>query len=139
QATVFYGDTVRTGAGSNASISVPGKGMLVLLPETEVELGKSRYAQYFAILKQGAVSVHSLAGSQRFDIEVGSFLVTPGQTTEGGEDIERAADGSARVKATLGAVGVISLNGPDAVFIQSGQMVTISANGQLSAPPQAQE
>ena len=139
QSTVFYGDTIRTEAGANAVITVPMKGTLVVLPQTEISLGKARYGQYFAVLKHGGVSVHSLAGAQRFDVEIGGFLVTPGQTSEGGEEIERAADGSARVRATLGAVGVISLSGPEAVFIQSGQVATISADGRLSAPAPLQQ
>jgi hypothetical protein len=135
QATVFYGDVVRTGPGANAVLTVTGRGMIVMLPETEISFGESASGAYFASLRRGAAGMHSLANARSFEIQVGGYLVTSGQPAEASAaDIERAADGSGHVKAVVGSIGIVPLRGPEGVFIQAGQEVTISADGRLLPP-----
>jgi hypothetical protein len=135
QTTIFPGDTLRTGAGGSATIEVPGKGMLLILQQTQISFGGP--GTYFAEVKQGGVNLRSLGGVENFELQMGNVVVTPDPAAEAGAEIRRAADGSAQVKATLGSVGLVSLRGQETVFIKAGQEMGISAEGRLasSAPP----
>ncbi len=134
QAMVFVGDALRTGPGGTAELVVPGKGTLLICQQTQLSFEVP--GGYFAALKQGAASFRSFAGVQNFEIHLGSFVVTPDPEAEAGADIERAADGSAHITATLGSVGVIAVEGPQSTFIHAGQEVFVSPDGRLlSAAP----
>jgi hypothetical protein len=136
QATVFPGDTLRTGVGGSATLEVPTKGTLLILEQTQISFGTG--AGYFAELRQGAISLRSLGGVGNFEIQIGEFVVTPDPSGEAGAEIRRAADGSTQVNATQGSVGLISLKGSQTVFINAGQRMDISADGKLlpATPPQ---
>jgi ferric-dicitrate binding protein FerR (iron transport regulator) len=137
EVTLFLGDTVRTGAGSTAALTVPGKGTLSISQQTQLSFGGPK--AYFAELKQGAVSLRAFAGAKDFDIQIGNFVVTSDPAVGADADIERAADGSARVMVTTGSVGVIGVGQPEAVFLHAGQEVAISAMGRLLAAPPTQQ
>ena len=127
--TVFLGDTLRTGTGGNAALSIPGKGTLVISQQTQLSFGSAR--AYFAELKQGAVNLRVFPGAKDLDIQIGNFVVAPDPVAGANADIERAADGSARIRATTGSVGVIGVGEPGVVFITAGQEAVISAAGRL--------
>ena len=110
EAVVFSGDTVRTGADGSAALEVAGKGMLLIFQHTEISFAGRGY---FATLKQGIVSFHTIADVRNFEVRMGSIVIVPGGTVAATVDIEREADGSARVMCTLGSgpIGVVSLEG----------------------------
>jgi hypothetical protein len=58
-------------------------------------------------------------------------VVAPDPTAETAADIERAAHGSARVKVTLSSMGVIILEGPEAVFLRAGQEAYVFPAGDI--------
>jgi hypothetical protein len=130
EGTVFAGDTVRTGATGAASITLAGRGRLILAASTEVVLaGASRY---LASLEAGTVGLNALADAQSFQLRVGNFLVVPSPEAAATAEIERAADGSARITCMSGSVGVIALEGEEVVFLRAGQTGRISADGRFS-------
>jgi hypothetical protein len=69
-------------------------------------------------------------------LRAGNFVVVAvAQGDQSTAKIDSATDGSFLVTATEGSVGVVPLEGPpNGVFLQPGQSVTISAQGELSAP-----
>jgi len=136
EATIFPGDTVRSAAGGSAALDVPGKGKLLIAQRTQVSIVGPQ--GYFAALKQGAVSFHSNAGVTNFEIQIGNVVIAPDPAAEAAADIERAPDGSARIKATQGSVGVIALDGTATIFLRPGQEAFVSSEGKilLSAPTQ---
>lgn len=138
--TVFAGDTIRTGSDGAASVVVAGRGSLILAAGTEITLSEER--RFLAILNRGAVGLRALPSVRSFGIRVGDFVVAPSPEAEATAEIERAADGSARVRCAEGSVGVIPLEGAGSLFLGAGESATISADGRLartgapsSAPP----
>jgi hypothetical protein len=133
---VFSGDTVRTGADGGATLDVAGKGTFLIYPRTEISFAGRGY---FAMLKQGTVSFHTIADVKNFEVRIGGIVVAPEGTEDATADIERAADGSARVRCTLGSMGVISLEGSNSVFLRPGQEAYISPDGEITLASGKQE
>jgi len=130
-ATVFYGDTLRIGNGG-ANLSVAGRGMLTFSANTIASFNEVEFAGYFMTLKQGSVTFHSFINAKNFEILVGSFVVSPDAKAEAGAAIERHADGSAQIQCTLGSVGVISSEGPESLYLTSGQEAYVLPDGKLT-------
>jgi hypothetical protein len=90
--------------------------------------------QLVAELKSGTVVMSSLSGPSGINLRAGNFVVVA--VTQGDQStskIETAADGSFLVTCVEGSVGVLPLEGPNGLFLQVGQSVSISAQGELSA------
>ena len=129
-ATVYPGDVVRTGLGGSAGLEVPDKGTILISPRTRISFNPSGY---FANLTEGAVSLKTTKPVTNFQIQISQFVVIPESEVENvAAEIGRAADGSARVKALTGSVGVIDLDGVQTVFLYAGEEVAISPDGVLS-------
>src|SRR5262249_53333780 len=70
----------------------------------------------------------------KFQVRTADFVVIPGpEAPSAVSEISRSADGSSRITCTSGAVGVLALEGTEAVFLRPGQYVTVSAAGALQA------
>ena len=136
EVVVFSGDTVRTGADGSATLEVAGKGMFLIYQHTEISFAGRRY---FATLKQGTVSFRTVADVKNFEVRMGGIVVAPEGTAAATADIEREADGSARVRCTLGSMGVISLEGSNSAFLRPGQEAYISPDGKITLASAKQE
>jgi len=129
-ATIYPGDVVRTGLGGSAGLEVPNKGTILIYPQTQISFNPSGY---FANLTEGTVSLKTTGPVTDFQIQISQFVVIPESDVENvAAEIERAADGSARVKALGGSVGIIDLDGTQTVFISTGEEVAISPDGVLT-------
>lgn len=133
--TLYVGETVRTGADGVAGLAISGRGMLIISPQSEISFAST--ARYSASLARGTVGLHSPGGAQTFVIQVGNYVVVSVGGVEAAFEIERAADGSARVSCSSGEAGVIALEGPEHVFVPAGQTAAISAEGALLRVPPA--
>jgi ferric-dicitrate binding protein FerR (iron transport regulator) len=133
-ATVMTGDTVRTDPTSTATFTMGGKGSLQIAANTEVVFSGSQ--QYVAQLKSGIVVMNPLGGPSGISLRTGSFVVVGvTQDQQSSARIEAGSDGSFRVSCLSGSVGVVPIEGaPNGNFLQPGQSITISPQGQLSAP-----
>jgi hypothetical protein len=129
-ATVYAGDVVHTGLDGNAGLEVPNKGTILISPQTQISFN---VPGYFANLTEGAVTLKTTEPVTNFQVQVGKFVVIPASDVENvAAEIEHAADGSSRVKALGGSVGVIDLDGVQTIFISTGEEITISPDGVLS-------
>jgi hypothetical protein len=130
-ATVFYGDSLRTGNGG-ATLNVVGKGVLTFSANTVVAFNEVEFSGYFMTLKQGTVSFHSFIDVKNFEILIGNYVVSPDARADAGGMIERHADGSATIQCSLGSVGVISTEGPESIYLNSGQEAYVLPDGKLT-------
>ena len=136
EVTLFAGDSLRTGADGAASVTFSGRGMLIVANQTEVSFAPS--PRYFAELRHGVAEFRTLAGATNFELRTGNFIVVPVSEPEAAADIERAPDGTTKITCTKGSMGVISLEGPESIFLHPGEGATISPDGRLSTTaPQA--
>jgi hypothetical protein len=132
ESTIFSGDTLRTGNAGTATFVTSGKGSFKLAPRSQVVFAGN--PQYVAELKSGVVVMSSLSGPSGINLRAGNFAVVA--VTQGDQStskIETAADGSFVVTCVEGSVGVLPLDGPNGLFLQVGQSVNISPQGELSA------
>jgi hypothetical protein len=130
--TIFSGDVVRTGGAGSATFTLSGKGSLKITPNTQVVFTGA--PQYVGELKAGSVVMSSLSGATGINLRTGNSVVVA--VTEGEQstsNIDMAADGSFFISCLDGSVGVIPLQGANGIFIQAGQSVSISPQGDLSA------
>jgi len=130
-ATVFYGDTLRTGNGG-ATLNVVGKGVLTFSPNTVVSFSEVVFSGYFMTLKQGSVSFHSFINAKNFETLIGNYVVSPDTRADAAAAIERHPDGSAHIQCTVGSVGVISSEGPESLYLNSGQEAYVLPDGKLA-------
>jgi hypothetical protein len=134
ESTIFAGDTLRTGDMATATFTVSGKGSYEIVSQSQLVFTGSQ--QYVAELKSGTVVMSSVSGTSGINLRAGNFVVVA--VTQGEQStskIDSAADGSFLVTSTEGSVGVVPLQGPpNGVFLQKGQSVIISPQGELSAP-----
>lgn len=128
-ATLFAGDTVRTGPGGNAGVIVPGRGTILLSGDSEVAFPAA--LRYFASVKKGSVGLRTQAGARNFQIEILNFVVVPSPEVDASAEIHRAPDGSAQVSCVSGSVGVIALEGDQSLFLQPGQVAVIMPDGSI--------
>ncbi len=136
-ATIFTGDTVRTGATGTATFTSSVEGTFQLLPGNQIAFNGGD--QYVAELQTGAVVVSSQRGPQGLSVRAGSYTVVG--ATEGEQasaKIERKADGSFTVTCLGGSMILVPTGeGSSGLLIQSGQTVDISAQGKLSSVKEA--
>ena len=130
-ATVFYGDTVRTGSGG-ATLNIVGKGVVTFSADTVVSFNEVEFSGYFITLKQGSLSFHSFIDAKNFETLIGNFVVSPDSRADAAATIERHPDSSAHIQCTLGSVGIISTEGPESIYLNSGQDAFVSADGKLA-------
>ena len=137
EVTIFVGDLLRTGADGAASVTISGRGMLIVAKQTEISFAPS--PRYFAELRHGAVGFRTLAGTTNFELRICcNFIVVPAPDTEAAADIECAPDRGTKVSSTKGSMGVISLEGPESIFLHPGEVATISPDCRMSTTaPQA--
>ncbi len=130
EVTLFAGDSLRTGADGAASVTFSGRGMLIVTNQTEVSFAPS--PRYLAELRHGVAEFRTLAGAANFELRTGNFIVVPASEAEAAADIERAPDGTTKITCTKGSMGVISLEGPESIFLHPGEVGTISPEGKMS-------
>jgi hypothetical protein len=132
--TIFTGDTLRTDDMATATFTISGKGSYAIASKSQLVFTGGQ--QFMAELKAGTVVMSSLNGPSGINLRAGNFVVVA--VTQGEQStakIDSATDGSFLVTATEGSVGIVPLEGPpNGVFLQPGQSVTISSQGELSAP-----
>ncbi len=136
-ATIFSGDTIRTGATGTATFTSSVEGTFQVLPGSQIAFNGGD--QYVAELQTGAVVMSSQRGPQGLSVRAGSYTVvgaTEGELTS--SKIERGADGSFMVTCLGGSVILVPTGeGSSGLLIQAGQMVDISAQGKLSSVKEA--
>ena len=135
QSTIFAGDTVRTGSSGKAMFTLSGQGSLGILSRTEISFVDQ--PQYIADLHYGTVMIQFLAEGKNLALKVSDFAVLAEPSVETNAEIDRTADGSARISCQSGSVGIVALTvtGPQALFLKPGQSATISPAGELRAAP----
>ena len=136
-ATIFTGDTIRTGATGTAAFTSGVEGTFQVLPGSQIAFNGGD--QYVAELQSGTVVVTSQRGPQGLSVRSGSYTVvgaTEGELTSA--KIERGADGSFAVTCLGGSVILVPAGeGSNGLLIQAGQMVEISPRGKLSSVKEA--
>jgi len=125
--TIFPGDTVRTGADGVAVFNLPDVGTLTIEKQTEISF---RTGQSVATLKQGTVDVRPLQAGTNLDVQFGRFVAFTSAPGSAGI-VTVDATGAARVECRSGSIGVTAVGGPEAVFLQPGQSVSIAADGTM--------
>lgn len=136
EGTIFTGDTLRTGANGTAAFTSSGRGALKIAPRSQ--LGFAGTDRYLAELKAGTAVMSTQSGAAGVSLRAGNFVVVA--VTEGEQStssVASAADGSFAVNCLEGSVGVLPLQeGANGLFLQAGQAVNISSQGELSAAKQ---
>jgi len=132
EATIFEGDALRTGDAGTADFTASGLGSLKISSMTQLTFEANQ--QYLAELNQGSVVMSGLGEASKFQIRLGRFAVFPGpEAAETIAQIERSPDNSFRIVCNMGNLGIIALEGTEALFLQAGQSATISPEGALRA------
>lgn len=129
ETTIFAGNTLRTGNGA-ATCTASGRGSLKVSAKTRLSFAAD--PRYVAVLNEGTVVMSAFGEAAKFQVRIGDFAIVPGpEAPTSSAQIERSADGSSRVTCMTGSIGVIALEGTEAIFLQPGQFVIISADGKL--------
>jgi hypothetical protein len=130
---IFAGDALRSAGTGSATFTWSEKGSLQIYPNTEIVF--TGEPQYAAELKFGRVVMNSWYGATGLNVRAGnSVVLAVAEGEQSVSNIEAPSDGSFLVTCEAGSVGVIPLQGESGTFIQAGQSVSISAQGELSAP-----
>jgi hypothetical protein len=126
--SLYPGDTLRTGADGTADVNLPDRGSLVVSANTEIAFySDSR----FASLHQGSIALRLNAGAQNSSIELGRFVLTTEPSAEAAAEVVMSRDGSAHIRCLAGSVGVISIDGPQSIFLQPGEEAVTSPDGRM--------
>ena len=135
ESTIFTGDTLRTDEMATATFTISGKGSFEIASRSQLVFAGSQ--QYVAELKSGIVVMSSLSGPSGINLRIGNFVaVAVNQEEQSTSKIEGAADGSFLISCSEGSVGIVPLEGPpNGTFLQAGQSVRISPQGEFSAAP----
>jgi len=132
--TIFTGDTLRLGDAATATFTISGRGSFEIASQSQLVFTGSQ--QYVAELKLGTVVMSSSSGSSGITLRIGNHVVLA--VTQGEQStakIDGAADGSFVISCTQGSVGIVPLDGsPNGIFLQVGQSISLSPQGELSAP-----
>jgi hypothetical protein len=136
-APIFAGDVLRSAGTGTATFTWSEEGSLQIYPNTEIVF--TGEPQYAAELKFGRLVMNSWRGATGMNLRAGnSVVLAVAEGEQSVSNIEAPSDGSFLVTCEAGSVGVIPLQGGNGIFIQAGQSVSISAQGELSAMgPQA--
>jgi hypothetical protein len=130
ESQIFSGDVLRNGGTGSAIFTLAGKGSFKIYPFTEVVFTGA--PQYTAELKLGKV-VTSWNGAAGMNLRAGSSVVAAvAEGEQSTSQIEARSDGSFLVSCLDGSVGVIPLQGGKGAFIEAGQSLNVSAQGELS-------
>lgn len=135
ESTIFSNDMLRTSETGTATFTTSGKGSLKIASQSRVAFPGN--PQYAAELKSGTVVMSSVSGSTGISLRAGDSVVvavTAGEQST--SKIEKASDGSFLVTCLEGSIGVVPLLGANGLFIQAGQAVKISPQGELTAVEQ---
>jgi ferric-dicitrate binding protein FerR (iron transport regulator) len=142
ESTIFTGDMLNTGATGTATFSMSGKGSFKIAPQSQLAFAAE--PQYLAELKAGTVVMGTFGSATDFNLRAGNFTVVPVvQGEPSASKITREPDGSFSISCLEGSIGVLPIEGTAGRFLQSGQSVVISLEGQLgpaqqtAAPPVA--
>jgi hypothetical protein len=137
ESTIFTGDTLRTDPAATATFTMSGKGSFAIASGSQLVFTGTQ--QYVAELKSGIVVMNSESGTSGINLRTGNYVVVA--VTRGEQSsakIESAADGSFLISCSGGSVGIVPLQGaPNGIFLQKGQLITISPEGELSSPTEA--
>ncbi|HXW61566.1 MAG TPA: hypothetical protein VEJ45_03135 [Candidatus Acidoferrales bacterium] len=137
ESTIFTGDTLRTDPAATATFTMSGKGSFAIASGSQLVFAGAQ--QYVAELKSGIVVMSSESGTSGINLRTGNYVVVA--VTRGEQSsatVESVADGSFVIRCSEGSVGIVPLQGaPNGVFLQKGQSITISSQGELSAPTEA--
>jgi hypothetical protein len=137
EATIFAGDSVKTGATGTAVFSLSGKGSFKLAPNSDMSFAPD--PRYSAELRAGTVIMTSFGGATDISVRAGSFVIAPViQAQQSASKIERHADGSFTISCLDGSVGLIPLEGATGRVLQAGQLANLLPSGQLEAGPSAE-
>lgn len=137
QATIYTGETLRTGADGAAQMAIPGSGTFTLASQSQMSF--PGLPSYLAVLEQGTVGMRSFEGAKNLRLRVRNFVVIQDPAHEAAAQVEFSADGNVRVTCVGGSVGVTQFDGPAALFLNPGEVAIITANGiLLRGGPQAQ-
>jgi hypothetical protein len=132
--TIFTGDTLRLGDAATATFTISGRGSFEIASHSQLVFTGSQ--QYVAELKSGTVMMSSSSGASGIALRIGNYVVLA--VTQGEQStakIDGAADGSFVISCTQGSVGIVPLDGsPNGIFLQVGQSISLSPQGELSAP-----
>jgi len=132
--TIFTGDTLRLGDAATATFTISGRGSFEIASQSQLVFTGSQ--QYVAELKSGTVVMSSSSGSSGITLRIGNYVVlavTAGEQSTA--KVDGAADGSFVISCTQGSVGIVPLDGsPNGIFLQVGQSISLSPQGELSAP-----
>jgi hypothetical protein len=132
EATIFSGDSLRTGEHGTATFTISGKGTLKISPNSTLVFTND--PRYVAEVKSGAVVLDSASGPAGITIRTGPYVaVFPLRDEIGTSEIEGTPDGSYLVSCLDGSVSLIPLEGTSGRILQAGQSVIISGEGRLSA------
>jgi hypothetical protein len=129
-ATIFAGDTVKTGEMSSAAFSISGKGLFKLTSNSEMSFQPD--PRYSAELKAGTVVMNSFGGATDISVRAGNYVAAPViQAQESSSKIEKHADGSFTITCLNGSVGLIPLEGTIGRVLQAGESVNIQPSGEM--------
>ena len=139
ESTIFSGDVLRTSDAGTATFATSGRGSFKITSRSQLVFTGSD--KYVAELKSGTVVMSSLSGPAGVNLRAGNFVVVA--VTQGDQStsrIDTGGDGSFLVTCVEGSVGVLPLEGPNGLFLQFGQSITITPQGELTeakapAPP----
>ena len=121
--------TLRT-ANAGSTLNVVGRG--VFSANTVVAFNEVEFSGYFMTLKEGSVSFHSFVDVKSFETLIGNYVVPPDARADAAATVERHADGSATIQCGPGSVGVISTEGPESIYLNSGEEAYVLPDGKLA-------
>jgi hypothetical protein len=130
EATVFSGDTVRTGETGTATFAVSGKGTLKISPHSRVAFAGNYL--YTTELQAGTIVLNTITGPRGLTVRIGNYVVITYIRQESATSkITRNPDGSFLVSCLDGNAGVITLEGKAGQFLEAGQTLSVSARSDL--------
>jgi ferric-dicitrate binding protein FerR (iron transport regulator) len=134
ESTIFAGDTLRTDPTATATFTMSGRGSFAVASNSQLVFAGT--PQYVAELKSGIVVMSSASGTAGINVRASNYVVVAvNREEQTAAKVESAADGSFLITCSEGSVGIVPLQGPpNGVFLQKGQSITISPQGELSSP-----
>jgi hypothetical protein len=131
EVSLYPGDTVRTGADGAGSFVMPNRGTLVIGANTEITFLSGAPGARLASLHRGNIALRLGAQESNTTIELGKFALTTEANNPASAEIDMSADGSAHVRCLGGSVGVIEVEGMQAIFLKPGEGIEATAAGNL--------
>ncbi len=128
-ATIYAGDSIRTGLNGTALVNLTGRGSIVMAPNSDLTFPPVSLGSHSVALHHGKFALHILPEGSGTTAELGKLVLRPliGQGVD--YEVEIEADGSAVVHCISGTVGIIEVEGANSTFLNSGDSAEISASG----------